>query len=122
MQGIIGNRLLQRFNITFDYSRNLVYLEPSLLIGDDYEVNKSGFNIFFTDGLPFISNVIDRSPADLAGLRNGDQIVSINGVLVEDIDPRKIRDSFKQESEKIELVILRNNKYKYTEFRLKPLI
>ena len=122
MNGIIGNRLLQRFNLTFDYSRNVIYLEPSELIGRDYEVNKSGFNIQFTNGLPFITNVIDRSPADLAGLRNDDQIISINGVLVEEMEPEKIRDSFTQAQEKIELVILRNNKFKYTEFRLKPLI
>jgi len=122
LNGIIGNRLLQRFDVIFDYQRSVMYLEPSVLIGADYEVNRSGFNINFVEGKPFIKNLIDRSPADLAGLRNDDEIVSINGVLVEELSPEEIRDSFIKENERIEIVIRRNNKFKYTEFTLKPLI
>jgi len=122
LDGIIGNRLLQRFNVIFDYQRAFIYLEPSILIDDNYEINSAGFNIIFIEGKPYIKNLIDRSSADLAGIRNGDEIISINSTLVENITAKEIRNSFFKNGEKIAVVIKRKKKYKYTEFVLKALI
>ena len=122
IDGIIGNRLLMRFNVIFEYQQGLVHLEPNNLINDNYEVNTSGFNIKFTQGKPFIKNIIDQSPADKAGLRNGDEIISINGKLVEVMQTDEIRQAFLKEGNRIEIVIKRNRKFKYTEFTLKSLI
>lgn len=122
IDGIIGNRMLKRFNIIFNYKDSKIYLKPNILIGKEYEVNLSGLSIAFVGGKPFLKNVVDRSPADKAGLRNGDEIISINTVLVENMPPGKIRQSFLITDKKINLVIRRNNKYKYTELKLKPLI
>ena len=122
INGIIGNRLLQRFDITFDYNRSVIYFEARNEIKKDYIVNLSGFNLYFVSAKPIIKNLIDRSPADYAGLRNGDEIISINGVLIENLESSEIRNAFTVEGEKIALVIKRNNKFKYTEFKPKPLI
>ena len=121
LDGIIGNRILKRFNVTFDYQHGLVHLEPNSTIADDYVINSSGFNVNFKEGKPFIKNVVDRSPADRAGLRNGDELISINGVLVEAMSTEDVRHAFLKEDEIVELVIQRNRKYKYTEFTLKSL-
>lgn len=120
--GLIGNRLLKRFDIIFNYGRQRIYLEPNEQHDEAYTINYSGFNIIFINGAPFVKNVVDRSPADKAGLRDGDQIISIDAVLVENLSPSEIRDAFQQADVKVELVILRHNKYKFTEFKLKPLI
>jgi predicted aspartyl protease len=122
IDGIIGNRLLMRFKVIFDYQHGLIHLEPNDRLEDSYEVNTSGFNINFLRGKPFIKNLIDQSPADKAGLRNGDEIISINGKLVKVMVADDIRRSFVKEGEKIEIVIQRNRKLKYTEFTLKSLI
>jgi len=122
LNGIIGNRLLKRFNVTFDYQREVIYLEPGVLMGEDYFINSSGFNIYFKGGKPFFKDVIDRSPADKAGLRSGDELISINTELIENMTTNEIRDSFLGVSGKLEIVIRRNRKFKYTEFYLKPLI
>jgi hypothetical protein len=99
LNGIIGNRLLKKFKVIFDYQRGLIYLEPYKLLGKDYLINSSGINIYFKAGKPFLKDVIDRSPA-----------------------AKEIRESFLGVSGKLEIVIMRNRKFKYTEFYLKPLI
>ena len=122
IDGIIGNRLLMRYNIIFDYQHGLIHLEANDQIEANYEINLSGFNINFKQGRPFIKNLVDRSPGDKAGLRNGDEIISINGKLVEVMLTDDIRRAFAKEGERLEIVIKRNRKFKYTEFTLKSLI
>lgn len=36
LQGVLGNNFLKRFNITYDFSRNKVYLEPNDLLHSPY--------------------------------------------------------------------------------------
>jgi len=122
IDGIIGNRILKRFNIIFDYPRSFIYLEPNGNLDKRYNVNVSGFNIFFRGGKPFVKNIIEHSPATRAGLKNGDEIIAIEGVVVEEIESNTIRNYFKIEGKKIELVIKRGSKLKYTEIRLRSLI
>ena len=122
IDGIIGARLLKRFKLIFDYERSKLYLEPGSAIDDSYVINLTGFTLSFQDAQPVIKNLIDRSPADKAGLRNGDQIVSINTVLVENMSPEEIRKAFENTGETLALVIRRSDKLKYTEFKPKPLL
>ncbi|MEM9341086.1 MAG: aspartyl protease family protein, partial [Bacteroidota bacterium] len=42
MAGIIGNRLLNRFNVTFNYSKKKIYFEKNKKFDDDFAVNASG--------------------------------------------------------------------------------
>ncbi len=122
IDGIIGNRILKRFNIIFDYPRSLIYLEPNANMSKKYSVNVSGFSILFKKGKPVVKNIIDRSPATRAGLKNGDYIIAIEGVVVEDLTTDEIRGYFSQEGTKLKLVIRRGRKLKYTEIKLKALI
>lgn len=122
INGIIGNRVLKKFNITFDYQRGLIYLEPNENIGKEYKVNVSGFKITFVGGKPFIKDVIEHSPATRAGLRNGDEIIAIEGQVVDKLNHKEIREYFTEEDKRLKLIIRRGSKLKYTEIRLKELI
>ena len=122
INGIIGNRILQRFNLTFDYQRGMMYLEPSAHYSRKYQINSSGFSIYFKKGKPFVKDVIDRSPARKAGLKDDDQIISVNGELVDNMAKQHIRDSFFEIDATVKLVVLRGSKFKYTEIRLEELI
>lgn len=122
IDGIIGNKILKRYNIIFDYPRSLIYLEPNANMNRKYSVNVSGFSVRFSNGKPFIKNVIDHSPATRAGLKNGDQIIAIAGNVIEKLTSSEIRDYFEKEGVKLELVIKRGSKLKYTEIKLKALI
>lgn len=122
IDGIIGNRILKRFNIVFDYPRSLIYVEPNANMSKRYDINVSGFSVYFNNGRPFVKNVIDHSPATRAGLKNGDELIAIGGIVVKDLTSDSIRDYFRKEGVKLELVIKRGSKLKYTEIKLKSLI
>ena len=87
-----------------------------------FSKNVSGFSIYFKQGNPFIKNVIDKSPASRAGLKNGDEIIAIEGTVVEKLNSKIIRDYFHKEGKKLKLVIKRGSKLKYTEIKLRALI
>lgn len=122
VNGIIGTPLLKRFNITFDYSRGLLFVNPSDGLRKDFKTNVAGFSIYYQNGQPFIKDLIDRSAADKAGLRNGDEIISINGTLVGELKGREIRRMLQEENIRFEMVIQRNGRLKYTEFTTRSLI
>lgn len=83
--GLIGNQILSRFDITLDYTRKLLYLSPNSDFNDEFRVDRSG--IFLVASGPdldhyHIQNIIPGSPAQEAGLQEGDQILSINHIPV----------------------------------------
>jgi len=113
--GIIGNKILGRFNITFDYQKSRLYLESNEYYHTPFPDNVAGLTIRFANNKPIIRSLTEGSPASKAGLRQGDAIVSINGKLVEEMRGDEIREIFHKYSEKLKLVIQRGRKLKYTE-------
>jgi hypothetical protein len=82
--GFVGNALLERFNVIFDYSRHQVILEPNPSFGDPFVGNTTGIGADPTSdpvrGFD-VKSLEDGSVAAAAGLNPGDRIVEINGVL-----------------------------------------
>jgi len=82
--GAVGNGLLQRFTVIFDYSRRRLILEPNSSFGDPFTANMTGIGADpYSDptrGFE-VSAVQDGSAGGTAGVRPGDRIVEINGVL-----------------------------------------
>ena len=76
--GNIGNQLMERFHITFDYERRVVYLEPAKRYPSRDRFSMSGLLIArMADGHRAMQ-VLPGSPAALAGVRNGDEVVSVD--------------------------------------------
>jgi hypothetical protein len=80
--GNIGTAILRRFKVVFDYSRRLVHLEPAKNFSDPFEFDMSGLGLA-SEGPSFsvfkIVRVLPGTPAAEAGLRPGDEIVSVGG-------------------------------------------
>lgn len=81
-EGIIGNRILQRFNLVIDYSREQVWLKPVGRWKQRFRFDRSGMSLLA--GGPRlrtfnVASIIPGGPADRAGLRVGDRIASVNG-------------------------------------------
>jgi hypothetical protein len=80
--GLVGMDVLQRFKITFDYSRGRMYLEPNRRLHDPFVYDTTGMGLRAAppDFSTFtISRVKDASPAKEAGLQPGDQLLQIDG-------------------------------------------
>lgn len=79
--GSIGSEVLRRFNVVIDYPNKKLTLSPNHSFHDRFRQNMSGIEIESTiPGLPYyqITYIRKNSPADRAGLRRGDEIISIN--------------------------------------------
>lgn len=77
LAGLIGNDLLRRFNLTINYSRSEFYLMPNKSFREPFDYAYTGFNIFQEDGHVIVIDVMENSPAEKAGLKEGDIVVSI---------------------------------------------
>lgn len=79
--GNIGNEVLKRFNVVFDYAYSHMLLKPNTHFDDPFEHDMSGMSLVSGGNVYrryFITNIIPGSPADEAGLEVDDEILSIN--------------------------------------------
>jgi hypothetical protein len=81
--GTIGSDVLKRFHLTFDYFKREVIFRPNGNYRREFQYNLSGLEVATPyPGLPYfrISKVREGSPAWNAGLSEGDDLMSINGI------------------------------------------
>lgn len=120
--GSIGNDILRRFNIIFDYPHNRIFLKPNKSINDAFSYNRSGMEIekpFFMVPVYTVFNVIPDSPADLAGIKMGDQLEMINYLLVKNLQMDEINSMLHgHNGRSIRIRIKRNGESLKFRFRL----
>jgi hypothetical protein len=77
----LGMAALRRLNFIYDGHNNYVYLQPNNAPPAPYSHNRLGAVFTPADAAndSLIAHVEPGGPADRAGLRNGDQLTSING-------------------------------------------
>jgi Aspartyl protease/PDZ domain len=90
--GNIGNRLLERFTCTFDYDRRLLYLEPGKRYALPDEFSRAGVQLARTGDLVRAMSVLPNSPAAISGVREGDEVISLDGVPVLTMTPDAVSD------------------------------
>lgn len=83
--GLIGNDLLRRFNLIINYPRSEIYIIPNSSYRQPFDYSYSGVNIGLVDGRVVITDVMPGSPGDLAGLKEGDIILEIDGNTHQDV-------------------------------------
>jgi hypothetical protein len=76
--GIIGNDLLRRFNAIIDYEKRHFYLVPNSHFPEPFDYAYSGIELYLIDGEILIGDVAEGSPAEKAGLLEGDVVVAVN--------------------------------------------
>ncbi|MEI9912311.1 MAG: PDZ domain-containing protein [Bacteroidota bacterium] len=87
--GLIGNDILRRFNAILNYEKKEIYLIPNTHFRDPFDYSYSGIELYFIDGQVVIGDVAIKSPAELAGLREGDVVVAINNNFSQNLNQYK---------------------------------
>ncbi|SNT38454.1 Aspartyl protease [Ekhidna lutea] len=105
--GIIGNKLLKRFNITFDYSREKIYFVKNRNIDNAFSVNASGLNLQLSEDMSkvLVHKVYDASPAKLVGIVKDAEILRVNGKDIKAYALPELRDLLEQANKNIELTL-----------------
>lgn len=76
--GLIGNDLLRRFNIIMNYDKRDIHLLPNSHYNEPFDYSYTGLELYYVDGRVLIGDVAKKSPAEKAGLKEGDVIVAID--------------------------------------------
>lgn len=120
--GSLGAEIVRRFHIVFDYNNKLISLRPNSFFNDAFKHNMSGIEVMAPmPGLPFyeISQVRKNSPADKAGIKQGDQLIKINFQPAFDYELHQINELFQSHHGKtIRMTVLRDTAEYKTKFDL----
>jgi hypothetical protein len=108
--GNIGSAVLRHFKVTFDYSRSRMILEPNGRFAEAYEYDMSGLQLI-TEGPAFnvfhVNRVLPNSPAEEAGIKQGDEIISFDGHHVNEFHLAALREMLRKPDRRYALQVRR---------------
>lgn len=123
--GSIGGEVLRRYLVIFDYFYNRLILHPNSNFNNRFFYNMSGLEIINpVPGIPVftVSNIIEGSPAWDAGIRENDQLITLNNQHHKELTLNDINLVLrKRENKKINITVLRSGELIKTSFYLKEI-
>jgi hypothetical protein len=117
--GLIGNDLLRRFNCIINYEKRDFYLTPNTHYNDPFDYSYSGIELYLIDGMIVVGDVAKDSPAEKAGLFEGDVVVAINNNFTQNLNQYKI--AIQATNEIIKIIVRRDRDLKEILFRIKSI-
>ena len=122
-EAMIGLGLLSRFNLTFDYDRRKLYLEPTRRFHEAFEYNMTGMTLRRGDGDYLeVAGVYGDSPAEQIGLRPGDRILQINGRPAIDFIRSELEKVLSAEGQTVRFQFSRDGQLQVVSILLKRLV
>lgn len=124
--GIVGNLILDRFDVIIDYQRQKLFLKPTKKFKEEFKYDRSGLSLIASGKdltTIVVNNVIANSPADEAGIQKGDIIKKVNWIPSAYLSMKGLLRLFqKNEGKKIKITVNRNGQNMKFEFQLRDLI
>lgn len=104
--GLIGNDILRRFNLIINYPQKEIHLLPNTHFRDHFDYSYTGMSLYNYDGIIEVDDIVSRSPADKAGLKDGDVVIGINNDFSNDIE--KYKNHLQKAGARVTLLIRRD--------------
>ncbi|TFG93072.1 MAG: retroviral aspartyl protease [Candidatus Atribacteria bacterium] len=105
--GILGATIIERFNIILDYNSKILYLKPNNNFGNEFDFPLSGIKLKKINNKIIIGYLDETTPAYKSGIREGDQLISINGETYG--DKKLYYELLKKEGNEVTLKIINQN-------------
>ena len=106
IDGLLGNDILKRFNIIFNYQKREVHLLPNSHFNDSFDYSYTGMSIYNIDGKIVIDDLVKNSPADIAGFKKDDVVFAVNNNFTNDINQYK--NLLQSNGERVKVLIIRD--------------
>jgi PDZ domain-containing protein/aspartyl protease len=120
LNGIIGNDILRRFNLILNYAKKEFYFMPNSHYQDVFDYSYSGIELYMVDGVIVLGDVATGSPAEAAGLREGDILIGINNLLGQNI--QAFKTALQASGEKIKMIVNRNGELLEYTFKIRSIL
>lgn len=118
--GLLGNDILDRFDVIIDFNNNDLYLRPNSDYNYPFKPNKHGFNYVDrseTMNSWIVTGFYENSNAQKSGLQIDDKIISVNGKDIHNISYKE-QEELWDKIDNLVLIVIRNNKEEKIEFKL----
>lgn len=122
--GIIGNNILERFDLIFDFINDKLYIRPNKKYSEPFDIDMLGFSYIDrvrTMGCWVVTSLYKNCSAEKNGLKNNDRIVSVNGKPVENITYEYQTDTMPY-LKNITLTIIRENMTNNITIQISPVL
>ncbi|MGN6248843.1 MAG: aspartyl protease family protein [Ginsengibacter sp.] len=106
--GLIGNDILRHFNLIINYPQKEIYLLPNSHFRDPFDYSYTGLTMYSLDGSIFVDDIVKGSPADKAGLKNGDVIMGVDNNFSGNLETYK--NLLQKTGYRINILVMRENK------------
>ncbi len=120
MGGLIGNDILRRFNIILNYARSDIHLTPNSHYNDVFDYSYSGIELYYVEGLIIVGDVAKGSPAEAAGIKEGDEVIAVNKNFTQNLNLYKI--ALQAPNERIKLILRRDKVMMEFEFKVRSIL
>ncbi len=114
--GLIGDDVLRHFNLIINYQQKEIYLIPNSHFRDPFDYSYTGMTMYSLDGAVFVDDIVKGSPADKAGLKNGDIIMSIDNNFSGNLEVYK--NLLQKTGYRINILIMREGKPSIVSLRV----
>jgi hypothetical protein len=106
--GLVGNDILRRFNVILNYEHRAIYLMPNSHYRDLFDYSYTGLCIYWEDGEVVVGDVMKGSPAEKAGLKEGDVVVAVGNNFTNNIQTYK--NLLQNTGERVKIIVKRDGK------------
>jgi hypothetical protein len=122
--GNIGNEILDRFKCTLDYEHRTIYLEPGKHFMKPDRFTRAGVQLARFGDTIRAMQVLPGSAAAAAGIKEGDEVVALDGKPILTYTQDMLTDMFERGAagEKHTLAIVRDGRRSTATLRLKEII
>ena len=114
--GLLGSDILRRFNIILNYDKRDIHLLPNKHFKDAFDYTYSGIELYLINGQILVGDVAKGSPAEKAGLLEGDVVVSINRNFSQNLTQMKA--ALQQPGAKTKIIVQRGGNLVEIEYKV----
>lgn len=118
--GIIGNDILRRFNVIVNYEKREFHLIPNSHFNAPFDYAYSGLSFYYLNDRIVIGDVSKGSPAEKAGLQEGDVVLAVNKNFSQNLQAYKT--AVQTAGSFVRLIILRDGNLMEYSFKVKTIL
>lgn len=106
--GLLGNDIMRRFNMVLNYPKREIQIIPNSNFSDRFDYAYTGLSLYNFSGKIYVDDIVEKSPAEKAGLKNGDEVISVGTNISGNI--QEYENILQKVREKVLIIIRRDDK------------